>query len=233
MSVVQPLLDLQEIDGRIREFQQELKDIPARSAQEKQRLEDSCSALAEARLALRAAQTRVDGIAEEVRSRQEKIQALKKDQSSLKSNSDYRTFSLQIDTLQREVEKLEAQQVMALDDMGPVKRRVANAEAKLADEQAAVDGFVAEMDERAKEVARALAEAEASRAGAAARVEPRALAYYERLRSKRWPVVVALLPDCVCNGCHLVQPPSVGQMVRRNRDIVACQMCGRILYGAE
>ena len=46
--------------------------------------------------------------------------------------------------------------------------------------------------------------------------------------------------DGVCDGCHLVQPPSVGQLVNANarngvegkaQSIVACTMCGRILYG--
>ncbi len=63
--------------------------------------------------------------------------------------------------------------------------------------------------------------------------------YYERLRTKRWPVVVPLTHDGVCDGCHLVQPPSVAQMVDANakhgeegkpQGIVACTMCGRILY---
>ena len=57
---------------------------------------------------------------------------------------------------------------------------------------------------------------------------------------KRWPVVVPLTHDGVCDGCHLVQPPSVGQLVSANakngaegkpQSIVACTMCGRILYG--
>ena len=65
--------------------------------------------------------------------------------------------------------------------------------------------------------------------------------YYERLRTKRWPVVVSLTHDGVCDGCHLVQPPSVGQMADANarngefgkpQRIVACTMCGRILYRA-
>jgi predicted nucleic acid-binding Zn-ribbon protein len=69
--------------------------------------------------------------------------------------------------------------------------------------------------------------------------DPKFMLYYERLRTKRWPVVVPLTNDGVCDGCHLVQPPSVGQLADANakngeagkpQSIVACTMCGRILY---
>ena len=234
MSVVQPLLDLQEIDGRIREFQQELKDIPERIKQEKARLEEACTALASAQTDLEAAKSKADDIEAEAKKRRDKIAELKKEQSTLKSNSDFRTFNLQINSLETEATKIEANLVIALDDTFPFKERVAKAEKKLAEEQASVDEFVAELEERMKDIQEVMKEAETERAEYVGKVPPRFLAYYERLRTKRWPVVVPLqMKDCICNGCHLVQPPSVGQMVRRNQDIVACQMCGRILYMAD
>ena len=36
--------------------------------------------------------------------------------------------------------------------------------------------------------------------------------------------------DGVCDGCHMKQPPFVEQLVQHNKDLVACTMCGRILY---
>ena len=53
-------------------------------------------------------------------------------------------------------------------------------------------------------------------------------------------MVVTLNHDGVCDGCHMKQPPFVGQSVDRNTKImeaggkpsgpVVCTMCGRILY---
>ena len=81
---------------------------------------------------------------------------------------------------------------------------------------------------------------ESERTAKAAQVsDPKFMLYYERLRTKRWPVVVPLTHDGVCDGCHLVQPPSVGQLADANakngaegkkQSVVACTMCGRILY---
>ena len=138
MRVVQPLLDLQEIDSRIREFEQELKDIPLRIAQEKKRLDGALNLLATAQADLKTAQMRVDDLAAEVQTRKDKVQKLKQEQSELKSNNDYKMFSLQINTLENEISKLEGQQLIAMDNTIPAKRRVADAEAKLSSEQAVI-----------------------------------------------------------------------------------------------
>ena len=233
MSVVQPLLDLQEIDGRIRSLQQEIRDIPQRKAQEQERLNGAREALARAQAEYKNAQLRVNEAELEVKARRDKIQSIKQNQVLLKTNKEFQMYNLEIAKIEGEIESYEARQMAAMDDVIPVKHRVAEADAKLKEEQGVVDGYVAELDARLAAVKAELAEAEAERAESVKRVTPQFMLYYERLRTKRWPVVVSLQTDCVCNGCHLVQPPSVGQMVRRNQGIVACQMCGRILYMAQ
>lgn len=233
MSVVQPLLDLQEIDGRIRSLQQEIRDIPQRKAQEQERLNGAREALARAQAEYKNAQLRVNEAELEVKARRDKIQSIKQNQVLLKTNKEFQMYNLEIAKIEGEIDSYEARQMAAMDDVIPVKHRVAEADAKLKEEQGVVDGYVAELDARLAAVQAELAEAETERAESVKRVTPQFMLYYERLRTKRWPVVVSLQPDCVCNGCHLVQPPSVGQMVRRNQGIVACQMCGRILYMAK
>jgi len=230
VSVVQPLLDLQEIDGRIRDLQKEIRDIPQRKAQEQERLNGAREALASAQAEHKNAQLRVNEADLEVKARRDKIQAIKQNQVLLKTNKEFQMYNLEIAKIEGEIDSYEARQLAAMDDVTPVKLKVAEAEAKRKEDQAMVDGYIAELDARLAAVREALAAAEAERAEAAKKVTPQFMLYYERLRTKRWPVVVSLQPDCVCNGCHLVQPPSVGQMVRRNQGIVPCQMCGRILY---
>lgn len=230
MSVVQPLLDLQEIDGRIRDLQQEIRDIPQRKVQELERLNGAKEQLDRAKAELKNAQLRVNEAELEIKARRDKILALKQNQAMLKTNKEFQIFNLEIAKIEGDIDSFEARQLIAMDDVIPIKQRVADADAKLQDEQTVVNGYIAELDTRLSAVQAELVVAEGERAEAAKKVTPQFMLYYERLRVKRWPVVVSLQPDCVCNGCHLKQPPSVGQMVRRNLGLVSCQMCGRILY---
>ena len=167
---------------------------------------------------------------------------LKTAQAGLKTNKEYQQYSVQIDLVSHDLETLENNQIAAMDDLPSAQARIADAQARYDAEKGGVDRFCAEIDERIAAVQAELAEAQKARVEAAKAVtDPKFLLYYERLRTKRWPVVVALTHDGVCDGCHLVQPPSVGQLADANlrngeagrpQSIVACTMCGRILYRA-
>ena len=240
MTIVEALLDLQEVDGRIRELEIELKDLPRRKALETARLSGVSADLQAARANHEYAHQRVRGFEEDAKALKDKIGQLKTTQAGLKSNKEYQQYSLQIDLVSHDLETTENQQIAAMDDLPSAQARIDDAQRKYDAEKGGVDAFCAEIDERIELVKAELAEAQKERAEKAKAVtDPKFMLYYERLRTKRWPVVVSLTHDGVCDGCHLVQPPSVGQLADANarngeagkpQTIVACTMCGRILY---
>ena len=231
MTVVQSLIDLQEVDGRIRELELELKDLPRRKALETARLSGVSADLQAAKANLEYANNRVKGYEEDAAALKEKIQQLKTTQAGLQTNKEYQQYSVQIDLVSHDLETTENNQLAAMDDLPSAEARVSEAQAKYDSEKGGVDAFCAEIDERIAAVKSELDEAQKERVERAKLVsDPRFMLYYERLRTKRWPVVVPLTSDGVCDGCHLVQPPSVAQLVDHNAGLVACTMCGRILY---
>ena len=242
MTIVEALIGLQEVDGRIRELEMELKDLPRRKALEMARLSGVSADLQAAKAGEDYVNGRVKGLESDAQALKEKIQQLKMAQAGLKTNKEYQQYSVQIDLVSHDLETLENSQIAAMDDLPSAQARIADAQARYDAEKGGVDRFCAEIDERIAAVQAELVEAEKARVEAAKAVtDPKFLLYYERLRTKRWPVVVALTHDGVCDGCHLVQPPSVGQLADANlrngeagrpQSIVACTMCGRILYRA-
>jgi predicted nucleic acid-binding Zn-ribbon protein len=111
-----------------------------------------------------------------------------------------------------------------------LERAVKEAEEKAGADAGGIDDFCRELDERLAEVKKELDMLAGERAEKAKLVNPRTLLYYERLRTKRWPVAVLLNSDSVCEGCHLKVPPSTEQMVEHKMELVACTNCGRMLY---
>ena len=240
MTIVEALIDLQEVDGRIRELELELKDLPRRKALETARLSGVSADLQAAKANQEYANQRVRGFEEDAKALKDKIGQLKTTQAGLKSNKEYQQYSVQIDLVSHDLETTENQQLAAMDDLPSAQARIDDAQRKYDAEKGGVDAFCAEIDERIAAVSAELGEAQKERAEKVKAVtDPKFLLYYERLRTKRWPVVVTLTHDGVCDGCHLVQPPSVGQLADANarngeagkpQAIVACTMCGRILY---
>ena len=242
MTIVEALIELQEVDGRIRGLELELKDLPRRKAQETARLSGVSADLQAAKAGQDYVNGRVKGLEEDAKALKEKIQQLKTAQAGLKSNKEYQQYSIQIDLISHDLEATENNQLAAMDDLPSAQARIADAQAKYDAAKGGVDAFCSEIDERIAAVRAELEAAKAEREEKAKDVDdPKFVLYYERLRTKRWPVVVALTHDGVCDGCHLVQPPSVAQLadanakngeLGRKQSIVACTMCGRILYRA-
>lgn len=240
MSVIEALIDLQETDGRIRELEVELKDLPQRKANEMARLTGVSVDLESAKAGLHKAGERVKGYESDAQALKDKIQKLKVTQAGLKSNKEYQQYSVQIDLLSHDFETTENSQLAAMDDIPSAEKRVQDAQAKFDAEKGKIDAVCAEYDERITRAQAELDECQKERVEKAKLVsDPQFMLFYERLKIRRWPVVVPLTSDNVCDGCHLVQPPSVGQLVKANAKnaaegksmrIVACAMCGRILY---
>lgn len=229
MSIVQPLLVLQEIDARLRVLQQETRDIPLRKEEEKKRLIGAQTALAEAQAAQKSAQVRVDEAELDIKIRREKITTLRGQQINLRTNKEFAAMNLEIATIEGQIETSESRQLAALDHLAAMRVRVGESNKKLQEDKAVVDGYLRELDQRLAVVKAEIAQAEGERAEATQAVPPAFGSVYARLLERRWPPVVALEGNA-CGGCHLTQPPSVSHVVRRNNSLVACQMCGRILY---
>ena len=230
MNAIQPLIELQEIDDQIRELEREEKDIPRRQAQERARLAGVNASLASAKEELDALRARIKQAEDDIAERREKVRQMKIKQTSLKTNREYEACSMQITGIEQEIESLIARQIAANDGVPALEARVAEAQKKSDADQGGVDDFCGELAERLSSVKEELESLRARRKEATSAIAPNFLAYYEHIRTKRWPAVAQLNQECVCEGCHLVQPPSVQQMVQRGGTLVACTMCGRVLY---
>ena len=228
--IVQPLLDLQEIDAHLRELQKELLDIPVRRAGEENRLNETRELHARASEALKLTQVNVTNTEGEIDRQRAQSTKLKQQQQTLKTNREFAAMTAEINAVESEIDALENRLLAYIEEVGAAKLRLAAAADNLAAEQGIVHEAQKELDDRLAEAQAVNAELEARRRDAANLCAPQMLLVYSRLLKTRWRPVVPLENGTTCGGCHLTQPPSVAHLVRRNQNLVCCQMCGRILY---
>ena len=230
LNFMDPLLALQEIDGRIRELKQEIRDIPTRKGTEKGRLSETTDRLEDAKERYRAAQARIASLENDIAAENEKIRKFRQQQLGLRTNEEFRAMGKQIQDCEKEIESLMQVQMEVQKGLDPLMNTVKTITAKLTEELDGVDANLTELEERQAQAEEMLKQLEEERKEAVAKVPPQHLRTYERLAKSRWPVAVPLENGSVCGGCHLAQPPSSAHLLKRNSILVSCQMCGRLLY---
>lgn len=239
-DVIQRLIEIQDLDGQIRDLEREAKDIPQLKAQENARLSGVNASLQIAQHQLDDMLAKIKAEEDEAFEIRERVKELKINQTGIQSNKEMQQSIMQIEGLEMDAHAAEDRALALQDRLPSLEDQVAKAKAKVESEKGGVEGLVDDLDARLAEVKAELATLEAQRQEKVAAMtsvqEKKALLVYERLHTKRWPVVVQLAevdgdPHAgVCDGCHMKQPPYVAQSVQHKKDIVTCTMCGRILY---
>lgn len=224
------LLQLQERDREIAELTREAADIPGRKAAWEARLQEASQALQAHKEQLKkdtAATRQLEG---EVEAWKEKIAKLRQQQYEVKTNEGYRALENEILAAQKEIERLEDQELQILEEMESLRGSVASEEKELQVLEAEVRREKEALDRRAQEIELRIQALRTERAGLAAEVENETLALYERILRHVGDFAVVPIENEACGGCHMRLTTQLTHDVRKGLRIVRCPYCQRILY---
>ena len=133
--------------------------------------------------------------------------------------------------LERLRTQLSAAEDTALAQLGDAEAAAAAERAgieALRDAEAKRAAELAPLEQRLARLRAELVDATAEREGTAEQVEPRALELYRRVAQHRTPAVVGIAGDA-CGGCHLPLSNQERGVVRAGAAIAQCSNCDRIL----
>ncbi len=225
-----PLIELQKLDLRIMEINEQRRKIP-------ERLHAVEAPLREAKQLLQDTNAALDTLVKERRSHEKDVEAqdahtdkMRARLTELKTNKEYQAhlFELQMANKKKSeiedkvlacMEKIEQLQQTAND----VKSRYDAAEKVFAQEKQVLD----ELDQK---LSGELAELEVQQRDRAAHVEPSLLTRYTKLKAARKDQALAAIKDGMCAGCRLQIPPQLIAEVKRSQDLHTCPYCHRMLY---
>ena len=240
MSIVlQALLDLQEVDSQIRDLEQQEKDLPVRIAKERARTKGVVSDLESAKMHLAELKSRIEKMEAESAELETRARDLRASQAKAESKLELSQVTMSLDSVMHDMDTNENRHLATLDLVPEAEARVKKAQEAFDKQNTGVEAFCKELQDHLDEVKAELESLRAEReVKKAAVTDQRFLNYYERVRTRRWPVLVSLTHEGVCDGCHLVQPKYIEQRVDINAskapedpvEMVVCTMCQRILY---
>lgn len=226
------VIHLQQLDSAAGEARRRITEEPDRQKAFDARLEAAKGAVAAAKERLAANQSARREVEKEVAVHQGRLSKFREQAMSVKTNEEYHAIQKEIGFAQSEVKALEDKILERMLEADELTAGVKRAEAALAAEQKAIDADRRALVTDVAEQTKALDRIAAERGELIGAMDPRLLATFELVASRRHGVAVAEARDGHCTICHVRLRPQVFNTVRRNETIVQCDSCQRILYFA-
>lgn len=231
LPIIEKLLILQDRDRRLLRVRAEVAAVPG----QRQSIQGKSTAGASEFDAIKKQAQQIESdrkkLELEADALKDRIGKVRAQQNETRSNDQYKAYEHQIETSQREISKLEDQQLELMERAEGAARQLAIATSAYAALKAETDRQLADLSSREKHLAGELATATEARAAAAAAIEdPSVLSRYDRLLKTKGDNLIVGVAGAVCGGCHMKLPTQSVVSAKAQNELVACPSCSRILY---
>ena len=227
---IQQLLVLQDRDRRIRSIQLELKHAPLERSEMEGRLSAANTEAEQVKQKLRELEVLKNKLAVDAQSKRDQIGRFRGQQMQTRKNEEYQALTHEIAHFEKEIQKIEDQELDVMQDIENLKPHLAAAEKNAAHQRGLVATQLADLDVKAKALRDSLAQLEIERAALAKDADEDLLDQYNRLFASKGGDAIVPLEHEVCMGCHMKLTTQTAVRVRGEREITHCEQCGRILY---
>jgi predicted nucleic acid-binding Zn-ribbon protein len=227
------LIQLQEIDTKIRSLAERKNQLPDILALLERRRAESKAELYRTKEALQAAQKGRRDRDKDLEVGVQKIEKLKARTSEIKTNKEYQALLKEIEAAEQENKAIEDEILVLMEKIDAATASITAAEKKARHDEETIMAEQKEHEAAFVKLEEELKEAERQRQETAVRVEPLILAQYQKLIASKAGIAVAEARGESCSGCYMSIPPQVFVNVKKNNSIITCPHCGRILYYKE
>jgi uncharacterized protein len=235
MKVVQDMLELQRLDGRLSEVRAKLSAIPKKIAEADARLAAARAEVDQTKAAQLANLKDRKKFELDVEQWKERVRKYKDQTAQIKTNEAYKALQHEVEMAEAEISKAEDRLLEQMVASEEYDRRIKSAEKSLKEVDERVKAARAEIEGEKSRLEQDLAELTTERTRVAAEVPENMLDHYERISKKHHGVVLAEIHNELCGACGMRIRPHVMQEIRRSAstELIHCETCTRILYYVE
>jgi uncharacterized protein len=227
------LIQLQEIDAKIRIQSEQKKKLPEVLAALERRRSAAKDDLAMVKESLQTAQKNKRERDKDLEAGAQKVDKLKARASEIKTNKEYQAQLKEIESAEQENKAIEDDILSLMEKIDGAATQITAAEQRAQEEETAIqaeqnhhEAAFAKLEEELKAV-------ELARQELVTRIQPSVLAQYQKLLASKAGVAMAEARGESCSGCYMSIPPQVFVNVKKNESIITCPNCGRILFYKE
>lgn len=230
LAILKALVELQEIDLRIREIEKDRQQIPTRMSEIEAVLSGKQQELATERNLLDESELSRRMLESDLKAEKEKIKKWEARLNEIKSNRDFQALSREIEAARKANLGIEDEILRKMQEIEDLKTSIARREEDLALEQKKLSAERALLQQKLDSLNARLSEEEAVRQKSLVKASGRWLRQYDTIRKRRDGVAVVAVLDEHCQGCNMGIPPQLYRIVLKGEEVETCPFCHRILY---
>ncbi len=227
------ILELQEIDKVIDQLTFELNACPVQVQDKKDLIIAVKKDLEEKKGALTTFQLSKKNKELELGSCEERIRKHEGELNSLKSNESYKAMLREIDTVKEQKSVIETEILTLFEQIDAAHASAKSFDATAKQQEQAYLAEIAQIEARAESLKSQLAAETQKREAFLPSLEAEALSVYEYIRKKKGGVAIVHVHGDSCGGCNTTLTPGILNEVKKQKSLVRCESCSRILCVAE
>jgi predicted nucleic acid-binding Zn-ribbon protein len=227
---LEQLLILQDRQQKIRQIENEIKNLPLQRKHLESQQTESAAALEAIKQKARQVEVDRKKLELDVGTRTESINRLKTQQYQTRKNDEFQAMGNEIQRYEDEIRKLEDQELELMEQGDKLKVEVAAEEKKAATTKDSITRQMNDLGEKSKTLESRLQELEKERKELAEKMDEDVLGRFERLFASKGDSAIVAIEHGVCTGCHMKLTIATVKAAEGGKEIVNCEQCGRILY---
>ena len=227
---LEQLLVLQDRQQKIRQIENEIKNLPLQRKHLELQLAESAASLEALKQKARQVEIERKRLELDVATRNESIARLRTQQYQTRKNDEFQAMGNEIQRYEDEIRKLEDQELELMEQGDKLKVEVTAEEKKASATKDSISRQMNDLGEKSKVLETRLQELSKERKELAEKMDEDVLGRFERLFVSKGDSAIVAIEHGVCTGCHMKLTIATVKAAEGGKEIVNCEQCGRILY---
>lgn len=226
---VQYLIQIVKKDTEIKEMKKSIEGIPTRVKLIDKEIKRMDEDLVEAKSVLDGLEKERMHLEGDLKAQNEKIKNKKNEERQIKDNRSYKALMAELEFLAKQVKQEEERMITVLEEGESRKKDVKALTDKVGGERSKLLAEKGKLLEELRAHEDALKILEDEKVRILPHLSEEVLRLYLRILKVKGDSGVANLVSDICQGCYSRVPPQRAHEVRKNNELLTCEVCGRIL----
>ena len=227
---LEQLLVLQDRQQKIRQIENEIRNLPLQRRHLESQLAESAASLEAIKHKARQVEVERKKLELDVGTRNGSISRLKTQQYQTRKNDEFQAMGHEIERYENEIRKLEDEELELMEQAEKLKTELEAAEKTAKGTKESISRQLTDLDAKSKTLQSRERELAKERSELSSRIDEDLLNRFERLFASKGDSAIVAVEHGVCTGCHMKLTAATVMRVKAGKEIVSCENCGRILH---